>query len=138
MFPIPFMTPKVLVPAVEILNGRRVVATPAAIDSGRFPSDALVLRIAPDDVLVIGDGSIDLADDHAIIEADAGWCALRVSQEQATEIISHRAAWNPPADRPVLVQGMIAGLAAKVYLDGDDSLIIVATPFGAELEERLT
>ena len=124
-------------PGVEIINGRRVVATSAAIDSGRFPPNAHVLRIAPDDVLVIGDGSIELADDDAIIEADAGWCALRVGEEQATEIIARHAAWNPPAHRPVMVQGMIAGLAAKVYLDGDNSLIIVATPFGAELEERL-
>ena len=137
MFPILFMTRKVLVPVVEIINGRRVVASPSAIDSGRFPPNALLLRMAPDDVLVIGDGSIELADDAAIIEADSGWCALHVSEEQATEIIAHHAAWNPPIRRPVLVQGMIAGLAAKVYLDGENSLIIVATPFGAEVEERL-
>jgi len=137
MFPILSMTRKVLVPAVEVINGRRVVAAPAAIDSGRFPSNALLLRIAPDDILVIGDGSIELADDAAIIEADAGWCALRVSEEQAKEIIAHHAAWNPPSHRPVMIQGMIAGLPAKVYLDGDDSLIMVATPFAAELEARL-
>ena len=138
MFPTLFMTRKVLVPVVEIINGRRVVATASAIDSGHFPPNALLLRIAPDDVLVIGDGSIEVSDDAAIIEADFGWCALRVGEEQVMEIIAHRAAWSPPADRPVLVQGMIAGLAAKVYLHGDDSLVIVATPFGTELEERLT
>jgi hypothetical protein len=33
---------------------------------------------------------------------------------------------------------MVAGLAAKVYLNGDGSMIIVATPFAAELEERLS
>jgi hypothetical protein len=32
---------------------------------------------------------------------------------------------------------MVAGLAAKVYLDGPRSLVIVAAPFRAELEERL-
>jgi hypothetical protein len=128
----------VLVPAAEILRGRRILATPAAIDGVGWPAGAVVLRIAPDDVLVVGDGPIDVSDPHSIIEPDTGWCALRMSEEQALTILIHHAAWRPPPDRPVLAQGMVAGLAAKVYLDGDRSMIIVATPFAAELEERLS
>ncbi len=125
-------------PAVEILRGRRIVATPDAIDSAGIPPDALIFRIAPDDALVVVDGPIDVSDDHAIIESDTGWCALRVSEERALTMLVHHAAWDPPPDRPVLVQGMVAGMAAKVYLDGDRSMIVVATPFSAELEERLS
>jgi hypothetical protein len=32
---------------------------------------------------------------------------------------------------------MLGGLPAKVYLAGDDSMIIVAAPYEHELEERL-
>jgi hypothetical protein len=126
------------VPAAEILRGRRIVATPAAIDSAGWPDDAVVLRIAPDDVLVVGDGPIDVSDPDSIVEPDTGWCALWMSEERALKILSHQAAWRPPPDRPVLAQGMVAGLAAKVYLDGARSMIIVAAPFAAELEERLS
>jgi hypothetical protein len=97
-----------------------------------------VFRLALDDVLVIGEGPINLSDDHAIIEPDTGWCALRVSEERALTILVHHAAWDPVPERPVLVQGMVAGLAAKVYLDGDRSMLMVATPLAAELEERLS
>lgn len=121
-----------------MLPGRRVVATPDAIESAGFPPGSLVLQFAPDDVLVIGEGPIDLSDGHAIVEPDTGWCALRINEERALTILAHHAAWDPPADRPVLAQGMVAGLAAKVYIDGDRSLVIVPTPFAAELEERLS
>lgn len=124
-------------PAAEILRGHRVVATPDAIDHAELPPDAVMFRIAPDDALVIGDGPIVVADDHAIIEPDTGWCALRVTEGRALALLAHHAAWEPPTDRPILLQGMVAGLAAKVYLDGDRSMIVVATPFAAELEERL-
>lgn len=103
-----------------------------------MPADSLVLRIAPDDALIVGDGPIDVSDPDSIIESDAGWCALKVSEERALGILRHNAAWEPPPDRPVLAQGMVAGLAAKVYLDGSRSMIIVPTPFAAELEERLS
>ena len=124
-------------PAAEILRGRRVVATPDAIDGAELPADAVLLRIAADDALVIGDGPISLPDDHAIVEPDTGWCALRVSEARALRLLAHHAAWEPLPARPVLLQGMVAGLAAKVYLDGERSMIIVATPFAGELEERL-
>ena len=124
-------------PGAEFLPGRRVVATAAAIAGAAFPAGSLVLHIAPDDVLVIGDGPIDLTDEHAIIEADSGWCALRMGDDDVLAILASHAAWEPPADRPALAQGMVAGLAAKVYLDGPGSLIIVAAPFAAELEDRL-
>jgi hypothetical protein len=131
------MTPRVLVPAVEILLGWRVVAAPAALDSGRFPVGALVLRFAPDDVLIVGEGVIAVDDPHAIVEPDHGWCALAVSENRALEILAHHAAWSPPTQRPALAQGMVAGLAAKVFLDGERSLIIVTAPYAAELERRL-
>jgi hypothetical protein len=132
------MTARVLVPAVEILRGRRIVATGDAIEAAALPPGAVMLRFAPDDVLVVGDGPIDVFDDHAIVESDTGWCALLVGEKRALTVLAHHAAWEPPPDRPVLVQGMVAGLAAKVYLNGDGSMIIVATPFAAELEERLS
>ena len=124
-------------PEVEILLGRRVVATPAAIAGASFPPGAGGLRIAFDDVLVIGDGPIELSDEHAIIEPDSGWCALRVGEDQALAFLASHAAWEPPPTRPVLAQGMVAGLPAKVYLDGPGSMIVVAAPFAAELEDRL-
>jgi len=126
------------VPAVENLQGHRVVASPSAIEAAAFAEGALVFRIAPDDVLVFGDGPIEIPDEFAIVEPDNGWSALGVTEAQAEDILARHASWKAPDDRPILLQGMVAGLAAKVYLDGPRSKIIVAAPFAAELEDRLS
>ena len=124
-------------PAPETLRGRRVVADPAAIATGWFPPAVVLIRIAPDEVLAVGEGSIELSDDHAVVEEDSGWCALRLDEDAALAILAAHAAWEPGPARPTLAQGMLAGLAAKVYLDGPRSMLIVAAPFAAELEARL-
>ena len=117
----------------EPLSGWRVVAKPSSVDELRGE----VLRFAPDDAFVISDQALEVSDSHAIVERDRGWVALRLSEEEALVLISIHATWQAPLDRPSLVQGMLAGLPAKVYLNGAASLIVVPAPFAHELDERL-
>lgn len=112
----------------------RVVAAPEAIDQ----LSGSVLRIAPDDALVLEVDGVKVDDPEAIVEPDAGWVKMSMSEERAIELISVHASWRPPSERPVLAQGMLGGLPAKVYLDGEATMIIVAAPFESELEERLS
>lgn len=122
---------------VEVLVGRRVVALPAALDAASWPEGAKVLRFAPDDALVVGDGQIEIDDPHAIIEADSGFCFLRISEAAIVAVLARSASWQLPDARPCLAQGMIAGLPAKVFVDDGEAMLITPAPFAAELEARL-
>jgi hypothetical protein len=118
---------------VEGLTAWRVVAAPASVDE----LSGTVLRFAPDDALVLGEKEVAVSDPHAIIERDTGWVALQMTEERALDLIAVHASWQASLDRPVLLQGMVAGLPVKVYLDGEQGMIIIAAPFGHELEDRL-
>ena len=53
------------------------------------------------------------------------------------EVLPH-IEWSLPADRPVLAQGAIASVPAKLWLAGDgDALLVTAAAYADELAERL-
>ena len=118
---------------VERLIGWRVVADPASLDE----LEGTALRFAPDDVLVLAEAEVAVNDPHAMVERDTGWVSLPMTEQRALDLIASHASWEVPRDRPALVQGMVAGLPVKVYLDANQSMFIIAAPFGHELEERL-
>ena len=133
-------------PALDRLRGTRVVADAVALDAllTALPATALALRFAPDDVFVIDvyAGAIDVADGHAIVVDEAGfvggWGAL-------DDIVPH-IEWQLPTERPVLAQGSIAGVPAKLWLPGDGAgeghgdgavLVVTAAAYADTLGERL-
>jgi hypothetical protein len=125
------------VPAPEPLKGRRVAASAAALDDAHWPPGALVLRLAPDEVLVVGDGPLDVDDPHAIIEDDSTFSSLEFSIVDARSVLASLCDWEPPTAIPSLSQGLIAALPVKVWFEQDRILVIVPTPYAHELEERL-
>jgi len=122
---------------VEILQGRRVVASPSSIDNAVWPTGAMVVGIAPDDVLLVGNGPIEMGDPHAIVEPDGGFCVVRMSVARVIDLLATNASWQLPESRPCLAQGMVAGLPIKVFVDGGEAMVITPVPFAAELEARL-
>jgi len=123
--------------AREPLSAIRVTASPVALDEAVWPEGVSVLRTAADEVLAIGD-PVEwpaLADRHAITVLDSGWVGFRVSFDGAAWLMQCRADWPLPADG--FAQGMIAGLAAKVVVEDEDVLFVVAAVVAAEFEERL-
>jgi hypothetical protein len=44
--------------------------------------------------------------------------------------------WPLPAERPALAQGKVAGVPAKLLLDGDGALLVVQTAYADDLEAR--
>ncbi|MGI8517488.1 MAG: hypothetical protein ACR2ME_03965 [Acidimicrobiia bacterium] len=117
---------------LEPLEATRVVARPDTLDAARLNPDALLLRLAPDDVLVIG-GGVQVEDPFAIVVPDSGWVAWRIGEDQLREALVGLCAFEI---HPGFNQGMVAGLPAKVWIDGDRSLVIVAAVYAAEFEER--
>lgn len=121
--------------APEPLSGMRVVAKPAALDALISTADAVVLRIAPDDAIVIGAATLTVDDPHAIVEAEHTFVHWRLAPDEFEAIARHIEWPIPPAGQ--LGQGLVAGVAAKILLGNDDVLLVVSASLAHELSERL-
>ena len=126
--------------------GLRVVAMPEALDRAKWydegpgPEDfePLVLRLAPDDAYAIGATAVDLADDHAIIESEAGYLALMFPADEFADSVVPHLEWPPPLDRPAFVQGAIAGVPTKLYIDSTGAaIVLVLDSYADDLLGRL-
>jgi hypothetical protein len=124
--------------APEPLRGTRIVAAPSVLDAESWPDDAVVLRLAADDLLVIHRGSlmVALGDEPIIQEKEAGFVGWWLTPEELDQVVTHLD-WPLPAERPALAQGLIAGVPAKLWLAQDRALLLCAAAYAHELEERL-
>jgi hypothetical protein len=125
--------------ACEPLRATRVVADPVVLDSIEWPPASLPLRIAPDDVLVIGTAAhqVVVEDVSAIVVDEAGFVGVWLSADQWAEVAAEHVEWHVPGPG-TLSQGWVASVPAKVWMDADGrALVICAAAYRAELEERV-
>lgn len=122
-------------PALDRLRGLRVVADPPALDTARWHGEAVtLLRFAPDDAFALGADTVEVDDEHAIVEPEAGFVGAWV----AVEDVERHLEWPLPTERPALAQGFVATVPAKVWLPDDgEALLVTAAAYAAELEGRL-
>ncbi len=145
-------------PSPYTLHGTRIVASPTTLDAVVWPIDTTALRFAPDDVFVIDDESANATGDandyvnlnvigeHAIVAPEAGFVGCWLDADQLAHVAEHIDWTLPPlADRPVLAQGFIAGVPAKLYLaTGEEAvtarhaLLLTNAAYAHELWERLS
>lgn len=121
----------------EVLKGRRVAAAPAALDAAQWPSAWMVLRFAPDEALVVGDGDLVVDDRHALVEDDASLAAIELPLSEAGDVLARLGDWEWPIPGESLSQGLIAGIPAKVWTRPELVLLIVPTSYLHEVEDRL-
>jgi hypothetical protein len=82
----------------------RITANPAAIDAASWPAGAIMVRVAPDDALVI-DATVDdaaavaAADPHAIIEPEAMFRGAWLDAAQLTALTHSSSGRCPPPGR---------------------------------------
>ena len=122
----------------DVIPGQRVVALPAALDALALVTPQL-LRIAADEALVL-DGGVDVAavaDLHAIVEDEYAMSGVWVTWAEFHKLVGPHIEWQLPKQRPVLAQGLVAFVPAKLYLKDDGVLVMCATPYVHELMERL-
>lgn len=122
-------------PAPEMLDAIRVVATPDAIAS--LESDGTVLQVAADEALVLDATDVAVDDPHAITTADDGFVGVQMDRAAVTDWCEREADWPLPELVSYFVQGMVAGLAVKIWMNGDTALVMCRTSLAAELEKRL-
>jgi len=130
------MTRRALVPALEPVEGLRVVASPGALDAARWAGDDVdVIRIAPDEALGIGATGVEVDDPDAIVESETGFAVGLLGSDDIGQLASHTD-WQISADRGPLTQGKIAGVPVKLQV-GDPSVLVVQAAYADELERRL-
>ena len=123
---------------LERFVGTRIVALPAALDAAVWPPGALVLRLAPDEALVAAEvNAVVIGDADAIIERETGFSSVWLEDEAARDVLERECDWELPTVRPAFAQGMVAGLPVKMWLEHHRVLFVVASPFAADLTERL-
>ena len=124
--------------APERLPLLHVVARPSALDSIVWADDAVVLRVAPDEVLALAAMAPEIPDDpYAIVRLDHGYAGMWLSADEAQEFLSRSCEWELPTDRPAFAQGAVAGLPVKLWFEQDRVLVLVPAPYATDLEERI-
>ena len=123
--------------ALEAIRGLRIVADPRAIESIVVADGAVVLRFAPDDAFVLVAGPLESVDVDAIIVEESGFVGCWLTPAEVESRLVPHIEWPLPAIRPVLVQGLIAGVPAKLWLESSRALLLCAAPYAHDLAERL-
>jgi hypothetical protein len=123
--------------APEPIQALRVVAAPAVLDELAWPDGATALRLASDDLLVIGGTPASVEGATALVEEERGFVGWWLTADELRDRVLPHVEWQLPAERPALAQGMIAGVPAKLWLTDVRALLLCAAPYAHELIERL-
>jgi hypothetical protein len=126
------------VPEFERVSLTHIVARSGTLDSAVWPTGAIVMRVAPDEVLAISSAPPKLSgDSYALQLEDYGFAGLWLDRVEAIDFLSRCCEWNLPEEFPAFRQGAVAGLPAKVWFDRDRVLVIVPAAYAEELKERM-
>ena len=115
--------------APELISGLRVVAAPAELDAMTWADDTVVLRLAPDDLLVVGAAVGAAQPESAIVDEEHGFVGWWLTPEELAEV-AHHVEWALTRRSPCLAQGLIAGVPRDCGLAriGPSSSAIGRTP----------
>ena len=121
----------------ERLAATRIIADPGALDTLEAPRGGYLLRLAPDDLLVLPSTSrVDVADPHAIVEPEAGFSGAWFDRSELP-LLQAVCEWEFPERRPTFSQGHMAGIPAKLMFTADRVLVLVPAVVAHHLEARL-
>ena len=121
----------------ERLEAIRIVADSGALDRVEGPEAGHLMRLAPDDLLVLPPLDRVVVDDpHAIVEPECGFSGawFGASELMALQSLSE---WRFPEERPAVAQGHLAGLPVKMLFASPGALVLVPTVIAHHLEERV-
>ena len=123
--------------APEPIPALRVVATPQDLDDLTWTDDVAALRLAPDELLLVGAATVQIAGEHVIVVDEAGFVGWWLTLDELNVAVVPHVDWPFPTSRPALAQGLIAGVPAKLWLAEDRALLLCAAAYAHELTERL-
>lgn len=119
------------------LTMTRIVGTAVSLDALTLPDEAILLRIAPDEAYIYPPAEVEPADEWAIVKQDSGMAGAWIPAVVIADVLERFCEWEVPTERPVLCQGMVAGLPAKLWLEEEQTLLLVPGSLLAEMEARI-
>jgi hypothetical protein len=123
-----------------VLELRRVACAAVRVFGLREPLPG-AYRVAADEQLLLGDRADELlaAAAHAPLAVDHsdGFAAFVLAGERAEEAFARLAEFPLPAERPVLVQGLVAHVGAKVLARETELLVLVPSVLAHHLRARV-
>ncbi|MEO8450333.1 MAG: hypothetical protein ABI647_11110 [Gemmatimonadota bacterium] len=125
-------------------------AEPAALGRLAAPDGGFVARIAPDEVWLIGRRTARAelvrraeeevgapAGDGFVADQTDGWAIWSVGGALVREVLGRLTIIEIPAAAPAFVQGAISGAPGKILVDGDVAHLMVPSPLGHHLRDRI-
>lgn len=122
---------------LEPMSVTRVVSTSEALDDAGFSGDSIVLRTAPDEVLVLPPQHVEVDDAHAVIVEDSGWYGGWVPCAVAEVFLRNNCTWELPTARPSFAQGRVADAPVKLWLESERVLFLVPHVAAHDLMRRM-
>ena len=112
----------------------RCLARPETLDALPETVGVHACRVAPDELLLVGEAAeIDLANGLAVDET-GGWAAWTLSGPDAVEALGRLSALPPG---PGFLQGAVAGVPAKAIVGETEIHLLVAASLAHHVEERV-
>ena len=118
-----------------------VLASASACDAVLAPEGAILCRVAPREVLLIGGTDIVVDGVHvdepgAIVEdVTDGWAAFELAGDDVADAFSRLS--ELPLPEAGFAQGEVARIGAKLLVEPGRLTILVPAMFGAAIEERI-
>jgi len=130
---------------LETIPGVRVAGRPAALDGAVLGVGVLALRFAPDELFslsaephkVLDTNEVVDTNSELIVVTESGFRGCWLTPDELSARVLPHIDWALPAARPVLVQGFVAGVPAKLWLESSRVLLLCAAPYAHDLAERL-
>ena len=116
-----------------------ILASAAACDLVTAPSGATLCRVAPREVLLVGDlsaGAVLVDEPGAIVEdVTDGWAAFELAGDDAADAFARLSELELPAEG--FAQGEVARIGAKLLVEPGRLMILVPGMLGAFIEDRI-
>ena len=116
-----------------------ILASAAACDMVAAPSGASRCRVAPREVLRVGEievSDVRVDDPGAIVEdVTDGWAAFQLAGDDAADAFSRLSELELPEEG--FAQGEVARIGAKLLVEPGRLTILVPAMLGAFIEERI-
>ncbi|MGZ4482192.1 MAG: hypothetical protein ACXVY5_08285 [Gaiellales bacterium] len=122
--------------APEPISALRVIAAPQVLDDMTVADGVAALRLASDDLLLIGAVSAEVPGENLLVD-EAGFVGWWLTADELHGRVQPHVDWPLPTARPALAQGLIAGVPAKLWLTEERALLLCPAAYAHELEERL-
>ena len=129
----------------------RCFADPPALDQLPAIPDAIPLRIAGDELMLLtaaskGAGALARATAHlasadpqgVALEQTSGWKLWALRGSDAAEAMARLCANRLPDERPGFLQSAVGDVPAKVLVTSKAIYVMVPAPYGHHLHERIT